>query len=118
MTKDEALERKAENARELGLDYEPWEKFCNSNCVWTNHHLDCKLAQQEHGWTQERLAGMARLKAQQDKQFEPQRTWVGLTDDDRVLIKHDANYNQFMTAGEYAERVQLLTEARLKDKNT
>ena len=23
MTKDEALERKAENARELGLDYEP-----------------------------------------------------------------------------------------------
>jgi hypothetical protein len=48
----------------------------------------------------------------------PQRTWVGLTDDDRVLIKHDANYNQFMTAGEYAERVQLLTEARLKDKNT
>ncbi len=48
----------------------------------------------------------------------PQRTWVGLTDDDRVLIKHDANYNQFMTAGEYAEKVQLLTEARLKDKNT
>ncbi len=61
-----------------------------------------------------------------DKQFQheahlysaPQRTWVGLTDDDRVLIKHDANYNQFMTAGEYADRVQLLTEARLKDKNT
>jgi hypothetical protein len=50
--------------------------------------------------------------------LEEQRTWVGLTDDDRVLIKHDANYNQFMTAGEYAERVQLLTEARLKDKNT
>jgi len=51
-------------------------------------------------------------------QRDAQRTWVGLTDDDRVLIKHDANYNQFMTAGEYAERVQLLTEARLKDKNT
>ena len=47
-----------------------------------------------------------------------QRTWVGLTDDDKVLIKHDANYNQFMTAGEYADRVQQLTEARLKDKNT
>jgi len=49
---------------------------------------------------------------------QPQRTWVGLTDDDRVLIKHDANFNQFMTAGEYADRVQALTEARLKDKNT
>ena len=47
----------------------------------------------------------------------PQRTWVGLTDDDRILIKHDANYNQFMTAGEYADVVQQLTEARLKDKN-
>jgi hypothetical protein len=47
---NEALERKAENARELGLDYEPleakdepWEKFCDSNCVWTDHHPDCKL---------------------------------------------------------------------------
>ena len=48
----------------------------------------------------------------------PQRTWVGLSEDDKVLINHDANFNQFMTAGEYADRVQQLTEARLKDKNT
>jgi len=48
----------------------------------------------------------------------PQRTWVGLTEDDKVLIKYDANFNQFMTAGEYADKVQALTEARLKDKNT
>ena len=47
-----------------------------------------------------------------------QKEWVGLTKDDRVLIKHDANFNQFMTAGEYADRVQQLTEARLKDLNT
>lgn len=46
------------------------------------------------------------------------REWVGLTENDRVLIKHDANFNQFMTAGEYADRVQQLTEARLKDLNT
>jgi hypothetical protein len=26
---------------------EPWEKFCDSNCVWTDHHPDCKLAQSE-----------------------------------------------------------------------
>ena len=25
----------------------PWEKFCDSNCVWTDHHPDCKLAEQE-----------------------------------------------------------------------
>ena len=34
---------------------EAWEKFCDSNCVWTDHHPDCKLAQ---------------------------RTWVGLTDEE------------------------------------
>ena len=38
---------------------EPWEKFCDSNCVWTDHHPDCKLAQ---------------------------RTWVGLTDEDLKLL--------------------------------
>jgi hypothetical protein len=51
-----------------------WEKFCDSNCVWTDHHPDCKLAQPEHGWTPERIAGMARLKEAQDKklaQLEP-----------------------------------------------
>jgi hypothetical protein len=24
-----------------------WEKFCDSNCVWTDHHPDCKLAKDE-----------------------------------------------------------------------
>jgi hypothetical protein len=48
---------------------EPWEKFCDSHCVWTDHHPDCKLAQLEHGWTPERIAGMARLKEAQDKKL-------------------------------------------------
>jgi hypothetical protein len=62
--------------------------------------------------------GSLHIVCQCDKcKAQPQRTWVGLTDDDKVLIKHDANFNQFMTAGEYADRVQELTEARLKDKN-
>jgi hypothetical protein len=25
----------------------PLEKFCDSNCVWTDHHPDCNLAQPE-----------------------------------------------------------------------
>jgi hypothetical protein len=36
-------------------------------------------AQPKHGWTPERIAGMARLKAQQDSRLEPQRILVGLT---------------------------------------
>ena len=47
----------------------------------------------------------------------PQREWVGLTDDDKKQIKKEANYHWEMTAGEYADRVQQLTEAKLKEKN-
>ena len=47
----------------------------------------------------------------------PQREWQGLTDEERRRVRSDADYNQFMTAGEYAERVQELTEAKLKEKN-
>ena len=65
MTKDEALKLSME-AMEItgGFDVEinaikealaqpnPWEKFCDSNCVWTDHHPDCKLAEQKPvAWT-------------------------------------------------------------------
>ena len=60
MTKDEAL-KLAMEAMEItgGFDVEinaikealaqpePWEKFCDSNCVWTDHHPDCKLAERK-----------------------------------------------------------------------
>ena len=42
---------------------EPWEKFCDSNCVWTDHHPDCKLAQ---------------------------RTWVGLTAEERDQVQAES----------------------------
>jgi len=48
----------------------------------------------------------------------PQRTWVGLTDEDRKQITRKANYHWEMTTGEYAERIGELTEAKLKEKNT
>ena len=66
MTKDEALKLALEALEDAGKDDfwryqdkaitaikealaqpEPWEKFCDSNCVWTDHHPDCKLAQPE-----------------------------------------------------------------------
>ena len=46
-----------------------------------------------------------------------QRTWVGLTDEDKAEIKKQANYNWETTTGEYASKVQALTEAKLKEKN-
>ena len=47
----------------------------------------------------------------------PQRTWVGLTDEDKKQITRKANYHLEMTTGEYAERIGELTEAKLKEKN-
>jgi len=38
------FEREAIKAA-LETKEESWEKFCDSNCVWTDHHPDCKLAQ-------------------------------------------------------------------------
>ena len=48
----------------------------------------------------------------------PERTWVGLTDEDKKQIKKEANYHWEMTTGEYADKLQQLTEAKLKEKNT
>lgn len=48
----------------------------------------------------------------------PQRPWVGLTDEDKKQMAKEANYHWEMTAGEYAERIGQLTEAKLKEKNT
>jgi hypothetical protein len=70
MTKDEALKLALEVIQDYADEYgphegdsgaqyvinkikealaesEPWEKFCDSNCVWTDHHPDCKLAHPE-----------------------------------------------------------------------
>lgn len=45
------------------------------------------------------------------------KPWVGLTDDERRAVRNSVAYNQFMTAGEYAELVQKATESFLKVKN-
>jgi len=49
----------------------------------------------------------------------PQRTWVGLTDDERRQAMNTVTYSQLgMTAAEWAYEVQKATEAKLKEKNT
>ena len=45
------------------------------------------------------------------------KPWVGLTDKERRAVRNSVAYNQFMTAGEYAELVQKATESFLKVKN-
>ena len=78
MTKDEALERKAENARELGLDYEPEQMHIEKNMT-----LACPSYL--HDYT-----------------TPPQRTWVGLTKAEVELLSYIAEGNTWI-AVELAE---------------
>jgi len=45
---------------------QPWEKFCDSNCVWTGHHPDCKLAEPE----QEPVVWMYQDKSTHEVRFQ------------------------------------------------
>ena len=83
MTKDEALEKKAENARELGLDYEPV------------------------------IDKSAAVRIATALKWTPQRTWVGLTDEE----KKDFWTADQMTQKEWDELFADI-EAKLKEKNT
>ena len=92
MTKDEALEKKAQNARELGLDYEP--------VAFASHGVVNWIA---------------------DKQFQheallysaPQRTWVGLTPEDTFEIGERLGLSDIA----WVDLMQAI-EAKLKEKNT
>jgi hypothetical protein len=69
---------------------EPWEKFCDSNCVWTDHHPDCKLAQ---------------------------RTWVGLTPTDWLEALKDIDPETKRLPQGFS-LFACAIEAKLKEKNT
>ena len=61
----------------------------------------------EQGWTPERIAGMERLKAQQDSRTE-QGTWVGLTDEELAELS---------ASGLVLWGLWRAIEAKLKEKN-
>ena len=88
---NEALEKMAENARELGLDYEPEQpKVRTGNCLRVG------------------------VCASEGHKIAPQRTWVGLTDEEIVLIVADcASSHQHMDI-QFAKAI----EAKIKEKNS
>ena len=96
---NEALEKMAENARELGLDYEPepvpvavvrWNDI--GHISWRTHVM---LSDDTPLYT-----------------TPPQRTWVGLTLDERIELAQDVDW-AIGAYCEYAEKI----EAKLKEKN-
>ncbi len=111
---EQALDKKAENARELGLDYEPVQKrpqncgtsFCSCiECVME----PAPVQEPDHGdeLTIAYMSGVHR-----GKELAAQRPWVGLTDEE--IDKHlseDAQGDCEMH--EFARAI----EAKLKEKN-
>ena len=89
---NEALDKMAENARELGLDYEPEQpKVRTGNCLRVG------------------------VCASEGHKIAPQRTWVGLTDEEIKRIgKLDLDSNYFGLWYDFAKAI----EAKLKEKNT
>jgi hypothetical protein len=88
-----ALDKKAENARELGLDYEPEQQ------------------EYERGF----IDGMQeQMKRSVDRAVNAmaQRTWVGLTEADWKHL-----YDEFAMGQELDEFAEAI-EAKLKEKNT
>jgi len=127
---NEALDKKAENARELGLDYEPAQQ---EPVAWMDASGDIYKHELWPNWNPphtplytsppaqqdiQRLSALVRAQQITIDKLEAQRTWVGLTDAERKLVRDSVGYNQFVTAGEYAEHVQNATEFKLMEKNT
>ena len=141
MTKDEALRlawdalQQIAHVSAMDYEYQQW-------AVEAITAIKEALAQPEHGWTPERIAGMGRLKEAQDKKLAqveqpkvrtgnclrvgvcaseghkiaPQRTWVGLTDEEiEYAFKTNSvmvdNGNAYMVAGLRAVNIARAIEA-------
>ena len=120
---NEALEKMAENARELGLDYEPEQdgqcKYCTDGCPACDAR---KLPKQKPvAWLSKSGKGLwfhepdANLNATPLYTTPPQRTWVGLTDEEiKRLGDLDLDSNYFGLWYDFARAI----EAKLRSKNS
>ena len=105
MTKDEALDRKAENARELGLNYEPEPVAWITE--WESKYSSGKIL--------DYIAHTRGEKVEYTPLYTtpPQRTWVGLTEQEQGAIMEDLN-----AYGTNLYQFARAIEAKLKEKNT
>ncbi len=125
--KQQALDKKAENARELGLDYEPVPWIENMTIDSTNElSKPTAPVQEPYGWVSQHtvkgpyewqfnkeLSGVYRDNAISILPVyttpQSQREWVGLTNDERVELMQKVPH---LTIGGL-----LAVEAKLKERN-
>ena len=99
----QALDKKAENARELGLDYEP---------VWgggpTNKDYEDAMRQRRlHQLTSPPTLSLAQRQARSADTWVNATTWRGLTDEDDIDWEEGGNLRDLVKA----------IEAKLRSKN-
>ena len=117
---NEALDKMAENARELGLDYEPAQEPVAWKLVPRDATDEMLKAMDEcstEGYDERLYAGHAAsvfMAAVDAAPAPPQRTWVGLTEDEILLISADCASSHQHTDIHFARAI----EAKLKEKNT
>jgi hypothetical protein len=108
---NEALERKAENARELGLDYEPPEAKDEPVAWMRTSGTGSPIV------TEDLLVEMPEMRWNFQQPLyttPPQRTWVGLTDEDLKLLSAEWRIVYGAWMDDFAKEI----EAKLKEKNT
>lgn len=116
---NEALEKMAENARELGLDYEPAQEPVAWKLVPRDATDEMLKAMDEcstEGYDERLYAGHAAsvfMAAVDAAPAPPQRTWVGLTEDEIFLISADCASSHQHTDIHFARAI----EAKLRSKN-
>jgi len=99
--RNEALDKKAENARALGLDYEPAQQEPVAwVCYGSNNKLDIDFFDDE----------IADLAVGTMLYTHAQRTWVGLTDEDIWDVYTKTDSMQYMA---FSRAI----EAKLRSKN-
>jgi len=117
MTKEEALERKAQNARELGLDYEVMQepvavkRMMEWVYVFKRRSDNGQHMNIQSGLTAGTCWEFAIELEEFIKHFSSQRTWVGLTDEEI-----DKTIKACNTSDTY--KYFRAIEAKLKEKNT
>ncbi len=116
---NEALEKMAENARELGLDYEPAQEPVAWKLVPRDATDEMLKAMDEcstEGYDERLYAGHAAsvfMAAVDAAPAPPQRTWVGLTEDEILSISADCASSHQHTDIHFARAI----EAKLRSKN-
>ena len=142
---NEALEKMAENARELGLDYEPAQKPCGGckGSGWVTRDPDIgtdqecfvcggsgaypKEPEQEPvvcdcdspSWCKQYKKCNRKMLGFMPYVAQPQRTWVGLTDgevDKMILLMGFPP--DWITENAIVKNIVRNLEAKLKEKNT